>query len=117
VVEELPEPEVVTPITEATPVVESDASIEPVVVPVEEIPPTEEPEIEEEEKDFEKLFTLQNVITQVPVADEEEEGRTDKKDAKKKGRKDRVIEFDEESGQAVAHKKHKRDDGVGDVEW
>jgi transcription termination/antitermination protein NusA len=117
VVEELPVPEVISPITEETPISEGEPVIEPQVTGVEETPATEEPEPEEEEKDFEKLFTLQNVIAQVPVTDEEEEGRTDKKDAKKKGRKDRVIEFDEESGQAVAHKKHKRDDGTVDIDW
>jgi N utilization substance protein A len=117
VVEELPVPEAVAPIIEEIPVVEGEASLEPQVTAAEETPSSEKPETEEEEKDFEKLFTLQNVISQVPVAEEEEEGHTDKKDAKKKGRKDRVIEFDEESGQAVAHKKHKRGDGVDGVDW
>jgi hypothetical protein len=57
------------------------------------------------------------VITQAPVAEEDEEGQADKKDAKKKGRKDRVIEFDEERGEAVARKKHKRGDTGIEEEW
>jgi hypothetical protein len=133
VVEEELVPEVETP--EAATEVLPEGEIEPVVeegvlepvleegaVMVDEKAPVKEAieekeEEEEEEKDFEKLFTLENVITQVPSNVEEEEGQGDKKDAKKKGRKDRVIVFDEERGQAVARKKHKRGDEVIDDEW
>ena len=116
IVEQLTVAEEVTPVAEEVPMVEGGMVIEPPVAEVEVKPQVEEPEAEEDEKAFEKLFTLQNVISQVPVTDEEED-RSEKKEAKKKGRKDRVIEFDEERGQAVARKKHKRDDGTTDIDW
>ncbi|HTX90909.1 MAG TPA: transcription termination factor NusA [Anaerolineales bacterium] len=62
----------------------------------------------EEEKDFEKIFSLQNVIAAPPAPEEEsEEARNKKKDKKKKSRE---LEFDEKRGEVVAHKKHKRGD-------
>ncbi len=100
------------PANQETPAVEAEVS-----VTTEATQGKVEEEEEEEEKDFEKLFDLQSVLTQVPAVSDEEASKAEKKDAKKKGRKDRVIEFDEERGQAVAHKKHKREDGVVEEEW
>ena len=93
----VPFPEVSTPIVEE--ITES-------VAPVEET---------KEEKDFDKIFSLQNVIA-VPVAAEEasEEDRNKKKE--KKAKKGRELEFDEKRGEVVAHKKHKRGDDDGALE-
>jgi N utilization substance protein A len=115
--EQIPEPEPVSTDVVPEPEVPSDIVSEQPVAVVEETLPAGETESEEGEKDFEKLFTLQNVLSQAVITEEDDETQAAKKEAKKKGRKDRVIEFDEESGQAVARKKHKRgDDGV-DIEW
>ena len=115
--EQIPEPEPVSTDVVPEPEVPSDIVSEQPVAVVEETLPAGETESEEGEKDFEKLFTLQNVLSQAVITEEDDETQAAKKEAKKKGRKDRVIEFDEESGQAVARKKHKRgDDGV-DTEW
>ncbi|MFH0879061.1 MAG: hypothetical protein V2A34_05065, partial [Lentisphaerota bacterium] len=113
----VPEPESIETVVEVLPEAAIVPALEEAAVVAEEKAPAEEPVSGEEEKAFEKLFTLQNVLTQVPVAEDDEEGQGDKKDAKKKGRKDRVIEFDEERGEAVARKKHKRGDGVVEEEW
>jgi len=64
---------------------------------------------EEGEEEFEKMFSLQNVAAQ-PVVTEES---ADDKKGKKKTKKDRALEFDEERGEVVARKKHKR----GDEAW
>lgn len=111
------EVEPVEAVAEALPEAVVEPSAEGTAAVTEEKVATGEPVVVEEEKDFEKLFTLQNVIAQVPVAEEEEEGQGEKKDAKKKGRKDRVIEFDEERGQAVSIKKHKRGDTGTEEGW
>jgi hypothetical protein len=92
----------VTPIVEEQPVTETVVAV------------TEEPE---EDKDFEKLFSMQNVVTGEVVVDESEDAANQKDKEKKKGRKDRVIVFDEDRGEAVARKKHKRGDGLGEEEW
>ncbi len=95
-----------------------DASPEPATV--EEVRDLDEKAVantEEDLKDFERLFSLQNVVTTAPAVVEDEDAQGEKKDAKKKGRKDRVIEFDEERGEAVARKKHKREVGGTEEEW
>jgi hypothetical protein len=66
------------------------------------------------EKDFEKIFSMQNV-TEVAPSDEEAE-----KAAKKKGKKTvgKSLEFDEERGEVVARKKHKRgEEGWTTTDW
>jgi N utilization substance protein A len=97
-------PALAVPFTEvSTPIVEE---ITESVAPVEET---------KEEKDFDKIFSLQNVIA-VPVAAEEasEEDRNKKKE--KKAKKGRELEFDEKRGEVVARKKHKRGDDDGALE-
>lgn len=69
-----------------------------------------------EEEDFERLFSVENLKVQMPAISDEEETRPQKGKDKKKHRKDRVYEFDEELGQAVARKKHKRGDDL-DEDW
>lgn len=73
----------------------------------------EEEEVEDE-KAFEKMFSLQN-IPAVPVEETSEEESPKKKE--KKQRKDRGYVRDEERDQVVAIKKHKRGDGDTEVEW
>ncbi len=102
------EPVETVALPEVTPIVEEQPVTEPVVAAAEE---------PEEDKDFEKLFSMQNVVTGEVVVDESEDAASQKDKDKKKGRKDRVIEFDEDRGEAVARKKHKRGDGIVDQEW
>ncbi|MGB8213881.1 MAG: transcription termination factor NusA [Anaerolineales bacterium] len=83
---------------EAAPVIEEKA---------ETIAPNEE--IKEEEKEFDKIFSLQNVLAAPPPAEEESEEERNKK-KEKKAKKGRELEFDEKRGEVVAHKKHKRGD-------
>jgi N utilization substance protein A len=76
---------------------------------------TVQEEAVEEEKDFDKIFSLQNVLATPAVADEEsEEDRNKKKE--KKAKKGRELEFDEQRGEVVARKKHKRGDDDGALE-
>ena len=94
-----PVAEVVTPVVEESPVT---------VAPVEEV---------KEEKDFDKIFSLQNVIAATAAAEEESEEERNKK-KEKKAKKGRELEFDEKRGEVVARKKHKRgDDDTVLEEW
>ncbi len=93
---------------------------EVVALPAEEkseaVPITEEGE-EQDEKEFEKIFSLQNVLATPPSTTMEDgaEGVGKKKD--KKVKKGRELEFDEKRGEVVAHKKHKRGDDDLSEEW
>jgi hypothetical protein len=128
-----PEPEkpVVEPQVETILVVEPTAEGEPLAVetaPVVEgaVPAVEETasapvpaeEVkEEEEKDFDKLFSMQSVLATPPVAEEESEEERNKK-KEKKAKKGRELEFDEKRGEVVARKKHKLGDtDSGLEEW
>jgi transcription termination/antitermination protein NusA len=93
-------------VEEAVPVVEEKAEA---AAPVEEAK-------KEEEKDFEKIFSLQNVLAVPPAAEEESEEERNKK-KEKKTKKDRELEFDEKRGEVVARKKHKRGDDASLEEW
>jgi N utilization substance protein A len=108
---------------------EAEAPVEPVAeVAVETAPVVEEavPGVDEkaeaaaaekeEEKDFEKIFSLQNVLAVPPAAEEESEEERNKK-KEKKTKKDRELEFDEKRGEVVARKKHKRGDDASLEEW
>jgi len=106
-VEEVSEAAVVqaAPVTEeAAPVLEEKAEV---VAPVQET----------KEEEFDKIFSLQNVLAVPPATDEEtEEDRNKKKE--KKAKKGRELEFDEKRGEVVARKKHKRgDDDSAIEEW
>ncbi len=97
---------------QAEPVAEEAAAI--VEATPEAVAPAEEPK---EEKDFDKLFSLQNVIA-VPAAAEEESEEERNKKKEKKAKKGRELEFDEKRGEVVARKKHKRgDDDTVLEEW
>jgi N utilization substance protein A len=93
---------------EATPLPVMPIAEEPAPI-VEEITGTVAPVEETKEEDFDKIFSLQNVIA-VPVAAEEESEEERNKKKEKKAKKGRELEFDEKRGEVVAHKKHKRGD-------
>jgi N utilization substance protein A len=127
-----PEPEIkVEPVVEAAPAeipVEMPAETPEVVQEPEEVTPSateEEPkgaaeaeEVEEEgdEKEFEKIFSLQNVVSTPPSPEDTGEDRTGKK-KDKKAKKSRELEFDETRGEVVARKKHKRGDTDLGEDW
>ena len=114
-------------------IVPADLSIE--TIPVEEVPIEEtqvkakkEPRkkaVEEEEDEghkdgvsLDELFTMKPEIFQSAGQEEDEDVKGRKKG--KKGKKKSVaLEFDEELGEVVARKKHKRggDDDFGEEEW
>ena len=122
-----PEPVVEVPVVEAeAPVVETA----PVETPAESAPVVEEtaPVTEEKvepvtvaeepkEEEFDKIFSLQNIMAAPPAAEEESEEEKAKK-KEKKVKKGRELEFDEKRGEVVARKKHKRgDDDTVLEEW
>jgi hypothetical protein len=108
---EPPELEVVVPVEEVAEVVTIQAApVTEVAVPIPEekiegIAPAEE----SKEEDFDKIFSLQNVMAAPPAAEEESEEERNKK-KEKKAKKGRELEFDEKRGEVVARKKHKRGD-------
>lgn len=83
---------------------------------VEETPETEaevsQPEVKEEEGEsmsFEEMFKLRADAVQPVAEPSEDEDDSDKKSKKnKKGKKSVVLEFDEDLGEVVGRKKHKR---------
>jgi len=103
------------PVEEAVEAAPTTSQAEPVVeeaAPVmEEVTGTVTPveETKDEEKDFDKIFSLQNVLA-VPAAAEEETEEERNKKKEKKAKKGRELEFDEKRGEVVARKKHKRGD-------
>jgi N utilization substance protein A len=116
---EVPELESVAPMEEVAEIAVIQA--EPVL---EEIPPAvaEEAQVivpaeetKEAEKDFDKIFSLQNVLAVPPAPDEESEEEQNRK-KEKKAKKDRELEFDEKRGEVVARKKHKRGDDENVIE-
>jgi N utilization substance protein A len=92
---------------ESAPAAEAEPVIEAVAEP--EAVKTAEPE--EEEKTFEELFTLKGMAVATTAA--EEESAEDKKKKGKKGKKAVEYTFDEDRGEVVGKKKHKR----GDDDW
>jgi N utilization substance protein A len=114
--------EVVSEAMVETPVEVVPVQAEPVAeeaAPIAEATPEAVAPVEEhkEEKDFDKLFSLQNVIA-VPAAAEEESEEERNKKKEKKAKKGRELEFDEKRGEVVARKKHKRgDDDTVLEEW
>jgi N utilization substance protein A len=79
--------------------------------------PAEEPE-DDEHKDgvsLDELFSMKPEIFQTPAG--EEESAEDKKKGKKGKKKSVELEFDEERGEVVGRKKHKRGDDAFGEEW
>ena len=99
---------------------------EAVEAPVEEKKPKKDKDEEELTEDsdrvkddvsLDELFALKEMFQTGRVEEDEESTSGDKKKGKKKKKKHVEIEFDEDLGEVVARKKHKRgDDGFGE-EW
>jgi N utilization substance protein A len=128
-------PEPVPAEPEAEPVAEAESQPEAVVeavvespsVPVEEIPLPEKQasakkdarkHVEEEEDEghkdgvsLDELFAIKPEIFQSTGGEEDDESK-DKKKGKKGKKKSVELEFDEELGEVVSRKKHKREDGT-----
>jgi hypothetical protein len=80
--------------------------------------PTEEPQDDEHAKDgvsLDELFSMKPEIFQTPAG--EEEDSADKKKGKKGKKKSVELEFDEERGEVVGRKKHKRGDDPLGEDW
>jgi len=135
-----PEPPVAEPLAEAEPIAEPEAqlqpetmvaAVEPAPVAVEEAPVVEqpktspakgkigeEPEDDEHAKDgvsLDELFSMKPEIFQTANADEEESA--DKKKGKKGKKKSVELVLDEERGEVVGRKKHKRGDNELGEDW
>jgi transcription termination/antitermination protein NusA len=117
---EIPQVETITPpeeVAETAVVVQEAPIIEeaaPITVEKEEVVAPAE---ETKEEEFDKIFSLQNVLAGPPAAEEESEEERNKK-KEKKVKKGRELEFDEKRGEVVARKKHKRgDDDTVIEEW
>lgn len=138
-----PEPELeALPVTETEPAAEVEAGEESInAEPVEAHPevvaevaePTAEKIIEEKKEmsedevedydsvkdsvSLDELFALKEMFQTGTVVEEEKEHTGSKKKGKKKKRKHVEIEYDEELGEVVAHKKHKRGDDDIVEDW
>jgi N utilization substance protein A len=133
VVEELP---VAEPAAEAEPAVEVPVVAEQAELQVEAIAEALEPAAEEKAKkkkeerveeidtsdrvkdsvSLDDLFALKEMF-QTGGAEEEEEEQAGDKKSKKKKKKHVEIEYDEELGEVVSRKKHKRSDGDLEGNW
>ncbi len=118
---EFPQVEVETAVEEVPAEVPTEAPVEAAVevtgeatVKAEE--KTTEVVEEEEVKEFEKIFSLENIIATPPASVEETAEEAGKK-KDKKVKKGRELEFDEKRGEVVARKKHKRGDDVLGDDW
>jgi N utilization substance protein A len=113
VAEAEPAPEVPVAVTaEMTPVAETPVIEKQVPGKKEAKKHVEEPE-DDEHKDgvsLDELFSMKPEIFQAGAAEEEESA--DKKKGKKGKKKSVALEFDEERGEVVARKKHKRGDDI-----
>jgi len=91
----------------------------PVVEEVETAPEEKVEEVavpeEAKEEDFDKIFSLQNVIAVPVTADEESEGQDKKK--RRKPRKAANWNSTKSAARVVARKKHKRGDDESVEEW
>ncbi|MEJ5224692.1 MAG: transcription termination factor NusA [Anaerolineales bacterium] len=114
--EAAPEPAAVSesaPVAAAEPVAEAVETLAVESAPVEAEPQVVEEEDEAAETSFDKLFTLRPEI--VAPTGEDDYDRGDKKDKKGKKKKSVKLEFDEDRGEVISRKKHKR--GDWDDEW
>ena len=118
-----PQPEAAPVAVEAAPVAVEEAPVAEPPVEAKKEPKTtpakgrvEEPEDDEHAKDgvsLDELFSMKPEIFQTAGADEED---ADKKKGKKGKKKSVELEFDEERGEVVGRKKHKRGDEFGE-DW
>jgi transcription termination/antitermination protein NusA len=118
-VETEPQPEAAVAVAETAPLAVEAVPVEEKQAPVKKEPKKsgEEPE-DDEHKDgvsLDELFSMKPEIFQTPGS--EEEDSADKKKGKKGKKKSVELEFDEERGEVVGRKKHKRGDGDFGEEW
>ena len=102
----------------AAPAEEAPAPEKPAPAKKESKKAGEEPEDDEHAKDgvsLDELFSMKPEIFQTPGA--EEEDSADKKKGKKGKKKSVELEFDEERGEVVGRKKHKRGDDDFTENW
>jgi N utilization substance protein A len=78
---------------------------------------SEDSDLVKDDVSLDELFALKEMFQTGRVEDEEEESSDDKKKGKKKKKKHVEIEYDEELGEVVARKKHKRGEDGFEVEW
>jgi hypothetical protein len=118
VVETQPQAEAPTPVAE--PVAVQEAPVEEKQAPARKEPKgkvVEQPE-DDEHKDgvsLDELFSMKPEIFQTAGGEEEESA--DKKKGKKGKKKSVELEFDEERGEVVGRKKHKRGDDNFGEQW
>jgi N utilization substance protein A len=91
-----------------------ETPVEPAEAKPEAVEVAEAAEAEPDEQEFEKIFSLQNIMNTPPTPEDTGDDRGKKKD--KKAKKGRELEFDENRGEVVARKKHKRGDDFTE-EW
>src|SRR5512139_596142 len=114
------QPEIPVVSAEAAPVQAAGALVEEKQAPAKKEPKgkvAEEPE-DDEHKDgvsLDELFSMKPEIFQTAGGEEEESA--DKKKGKKGKKKSVELEFDEERGEVVGRKKHKRGDGDFGEDW
>jgi N utilization substance protein A len=114
-----PQAEAPVAVAEAAPVAVEEAPAAEKTAPAKKEPrkPVEEPE-DDEHKDgvsLDELFSMKPEIFQTAASEEEESA--DKKKGKKGKKKSVELEFDEERGEVVGRKKHKRGDGDFGEDW
>ncbi len=78
---------------------------------------SEDSDLVKDDVSLDELFALKEMFQTGRVDDEEEESSDDKKKGKKKKKKHVEIEYDEELGEVVARKKHKRGEDGFEEEW
>jgi N utilization substance protein A len=114
-VETQPEPATLTAEPAPVPVEEAPAAVKKEAKKVVEREPQEDDEHAKDGVSLDELFSMKPEIFQTPAAEEDESA--DKKKGKKGKKKSVELEFDEERGEVVGRKKHKRGDGDFTEEW
>jgi N utilization substance protein A len=112
-----PQPEAAALAAEPAPVPsgEAPAAIKKEAKKVAEREPQEDDEHAKDGVSLDELFTMKPEIFQTPAG--EEEDSSDKKKGKKTKKKSVELEFDEERGEVVGRKKHKRGDEDFSGDW
>jgi N utilization substance protein A len=114
-VETQPEPATLTAEPAPVPMEEAPAAVKKEAKKVVEREPQEDDEHAKDGVSLDELFSMKPEIFQTPAAEEDESA--DKKKGKKGKKKSVELEFDEERGEVVGRKKHKRGDGDFTEEW
>ncbi len=103
-------------VVEAVEAAEATESVESAKSEQEETDELEESDRVKDSVSLDELFALKEMFQTGGVEEEVEEQPGDKKKGKKRKKKHVEIEYDEELGEVIAHKKHKRGDDDGIVE-